>query len=110
MSDQTQPNKTESDQPERLTINITPPEARRIPRPFLAWLSEYGYKALTKYLTEAGSPNEIIELVEALEGLSFYQESDDSGPELLGDSIAQLARGLNFVGVDLHGAESVFRA
>ena len=93
-----------------LIINIREPESREVPRSFLAWLSEYGFKALQNYLTTSGAPDEIIDLASALYEFSALQENDHSNPEFLGTAVAQLARGLHFSESELAGADSVFSA
>ena len=92
------------------TINGTKPERRVIPRVFLAFLAEYGYRALEGYLVESGAPAEIVELSQALEALSCLQETDQNADALLGGAVGQLARGLHYAGTDLHAPGGAFTA
>ena len=97
---------------EKMTINIFEPEPRAIPREFLAWLSEYGFHTLKKYLSNSGAPAEMVELAQGLETMAFLQENDTANntDELLGNAVRRLAGALHYGGESLNGVDSVFKA
>lgn len=94
-----------------LTVVITLPERRQIPRGYLSMLAEHGFTALEKYLTDHEAPKEIIDLVEAIRLIDSLQENDTGdNDEFLGHAIVTLAIGAHYAGIELAAGDSIFPA
>jgi hypothetical protein len=85
------------------------------PRFFIGFQAEYGHAALEKWLNEQNAPQEIKDLAEGLAGCAIFltdpgEELDPQANDALTDSLIHIARGMHFVGVQLHTPDSTMRA